>query len=631
LEILQRLSGELGALARSTEVEFLSIGEDLQHFQVDATEISKTSQSVAHLMSGERIATIVDGFREVIDRIRRMEGDSEQNVEALQRVLENLAEQERLLGGFHKTVRSLRVLRVSIRIESARLGEKDIGFSDLAEEVAKLALEIGDRCSQLLARSELLRHQIGQTLVSVRNLENNQHTQAGVMLDKTMSSLESITEKQVLSSEGAKHIATRYDVISRNIWEIVSSMQFHDITRQRLEHAREALYSLAGDHGRVGGTDLQKEDERGTAKGNGGKDDARRLFLGGIERWRHSGEAKEPLLMAGGVCELQVAQLRHAKDELTSAVKNIIINLRGMATQVAEMSLETREMAGTAGETGRSSLAEIEGGFASVIAALSSYADANRVMSLLMASVGRALGDMSAYIASIEGIGAKIKLIALNAVVKASHIGNEGETLGLLAEGIHGLSVETCRQTETASEVLRSITSTSTSLCAGVGADGEANNAEVAHVEQTLRTLLNALKDINLHIVSLLTRINEEGLALSDQILRTIEGVSVNRKVSAVIDNVVSRLSEIVTLSTSQNLTESQPDVAERMKALEASYTMQGEREVHQSMVTAGAVLEKSFGYPQSPPILGESTALRSENNSQEEIEEDLGDNVELF
>ena len=123
---------------------------------------------------------------------------------------------------------------------------------------------------------------------------------------------------------------------------------------------------------------------------------------------------------------------------------------------------------------------------------------------------------MSAHTGNIEAIGEKIKLIALNAIIKVCQIGDEGATLGVLAEAIHQLSVETRQRTENASEALRSITSASESLCAAVSADGKDKGGELAFVGEALSTQLRTLQNVNQGIVSLLTQMNLDGCSLSE-------------------------------------------------------------------------------------------------------------------
>jgi hypothetical protein len=631
LEPLQRAGRDLETLAKSTEGEFLSIGEQLQHFHQRAGEISKISQSVAHLMSGQEVAGVIEGFHDVIHRMKRLEGESELSLEGLQSVLEILTKLQGQLGGFHKTVRSLRMLCVSIKIESARQGDNDVGFQDLAGEVGKLALEVEDRCSHLFGRSEALSELIAEALNRVRSLLTSQHAQAGVILERTASSLESITERHSLSSAGAENISERYDAISRRIGEIVTSMQFHDITRQRMEHAKEALDRVLDDH-RVGGHGGRHDGTQNTeAKGGNAGCHARKVLLGNNGRENSSGEAAEFQRTAVSICKLQMAQLRHADKELVSAVEDIIDNLSGVASLVENITQETQKMAGAADKTGRSSLVEVESAFSSVMASLSTYADAKRELSVVIGSAGQTLGDMSSYIGDVEGIGTRIKLIALNAIVKASHMGTEGATLSLLAEAIHQLSADTCRQTEMVSQSLASITSASEVLCEGLGSDGRDEGAEIASIDETLKDLLNTLTSINQDTFSMLTRMNEEGRTLSNRLLTSAGTMSVHHRVDQVVCQVVSQLEEIVELSGVQGSTESQLEREERLRAIEASYTMQGERDVHQSILGAGAAVTDSSLDPTNIEAAHETKNEQVEGKSDEESEEDLGDNIEFF
>ena len=613
-QVLPALGSELESLGKSTEGEFLSIGEKLQDFYQRAGDISKISSTVARLMSGEELGAAIEGFRNVVDRMKRLEGESRRNTKTLQDVLENLAVLNRHVDGFGKTIRHLRVLSVSTRIESARLGDHNADFETLADEVGKLSLEIENRCFQLLGSSDSLNQLIGQTLAKVLDLETAQQTQATIVFDKTMSSLESLMERHGLSATGAGDISARYEAVSQRIGGIVSSMQFHDITRQRIEHVQQALAGL---------DPHERSEGNGTQQKVGG-------FLSGFGRIRPK-ETGENLRLVGDVSDLQIAQLHYAREELVSAVNNILDNLSAMSDLVAEMARETFKMAGAADETGQSFLNGVEAGFSSVASAIEAYGEANRELSLATGSVGSMLGQMSAHTGNIEAIGEKIKLIALNAIIKVCHIGEEGATLGVLAEAVHQLSVETRQRTETASESLRSITSASESLCAAVNADGKDKGC-VASVGDTLKTQLQALQKVNQGIVSLLKQMNLDGCSLSGDIRKTIDEVHVHRRVDQVIGNVVSGLGEIVAYSRSKGPAEDQADRAERMEALEATYTMQGEREVHHSLFELKTnPVEKPNGDAVTPLMADGMENEKTGSEPDKADQEDLGDNFELF
>lgn len=632
VKALPSLGRDLETLGKSTEAEFLVIGEELEGFHRHAGEISRLSTSVAQLMAGEEIATVIEGFREVVDRIRQLQGESRQNADTLGDVLQTLTRLNHQLNSFRVTVRTLRVLCVSTRIESARFGQRDIGFNGLADEVEKLAVVIEEKTSHLLARSESLSRLIGEVLVRVSELETTQHAQAEVILGKTVASLGALSKQQASSAAGVQEISHRYDAISRNIGEIVTSVQTHDITRQRIEHATEALDGIASQkpdtHPRGQG---EKAGDQATFNGTVGGEGGFRFRWPG--RRSHAGRAGVDLHTAGDICGIQAAQLRHARDLLVAEVENILENLSQVAGHVTEMSREMEKMAGTDKATGQSFLSEIETGFATVMSALSAYGAANRELSAVTNSVGDTLQDMSAYSGDVEGIGAQIRLIALNAIVKASHMGQEGASLAVLAEAVHHLSVETCERTGAVGETLGMVLSASESLCAGMVRDKEGRAAEVGRLRETLRTLLDSLHGVNRDVDQQLAEIHKEGCNLADGIQKTIAGVSVHRRIDQVLSEVISRLEEIVGLSSAHRPPDVESQSAERVRALEAAYTMQGERNVHQAALSA----RRSTGGKTGPtPLIrslpdGGVGTDKPDGKANDDSESDLGDNVELF
>jgi hypothetical protein len=605
MDHLNKIGDDLAVLSQSTEDEFLYIGEKLQGFFLSSKEISRLSSSVASLMSGGEIRGAIDGFQSIFERIEKLESESAQSTVTLKKVLGILEHMHEHLAGFRQTSRVLRVLCVCTRIESARLGQRDIGFSSLAGDVDKLAGEIETKCTHLLEQSISLSELIRQTLSKVLIIEAKQQGQARTILDNTMSSLMALTEKHSASSTCVTQIAARYDAISRSIGEIVASIQFQDITRQRFEHAKHAFDRLVSD---------KNEPTDSEASGRSGD-----------EQWQR-------LRMAGDICELQLAHFRHARVELVSAVRNIIQNLNAISSNVTEIGEETQNIVGAADEVGRSFLSEVETGFSSITSALSGYSDSSSELAVAMSSVGSTLNDMAIYATDIEGIGTKIKLIALNAIVKSCHIGEEGAALGVLAEGIHRLSVETCHRTATVCESFKAIITAAEALTIGIDSRNGGRAAEVGQLSNILEALLSTLQNVNMSIVSWLARMDEEGKTLSASIEETASSIAVHEQVDDVISAAIIQMNGVVALSRSLIPIWSQEDREDHLKALEASYTMQGERDIHRSIVSNAASPEPLI----STTIVAfsaENSALEAPDvdKSKADGEEDLGDNVELF
>ncbi|MGC9196897.1 MAG: hypothetical protein ACP5IL_15795 [Syntrophobacteraceae bacterium] len=608
------MANKLDFLARSTEGEFLAIGEKLQDFYARTTELSEACSVVAAHLSGKELETVIEGFGKVIEAVNRLENGSKRNTDYLRTVLEKLDSLEDVAEGFQKTILLLRVLCVSIRIESARLGDMDHGFETLAEEVHKLSLEIETRSSNVHASCQSLRLMIEQTLSRVLGLEAARQKQAGIVLTKTLSGLEALRGKHSQSAGAAQQISARFETVSNRIGDIVQSMQFHDITRQRIEHAREALVQL--DTNKKG---FATEGDLHT--GRQARLKALWDALLSLARKNH-----RDLHLVGDIAALQAIQLKNAGNQLQSAVNNILENLYTLAGLVEEMTRETTRLAGADNDRGSSFLEEIKTGFSTVISALGTYDESDRELSFALSAVADQFGEIASQAASIESMGAKIKLISLNAIVKACHAGSQGATLAVLAESTHQLSVETYRLTEMTSEALRSTILASDSLRAAVGTDQSDENRPAALCEG-LENQIETLERLNQDIFSTFIKVNAEGSALAGDIRRAVTEVGVHQKVHDGLSEIAAKLEEIVAFARSKATSGDQAKAQERLEELKAGYTMQAERNVHDTL--AQAKTDGKPGLENAPGLeAGDNTAA---NQTQGTSEEDLGDNVELF
>lgn len=72
-----------------------------------------------------------------------------------------------------------------------------------------------------------------------------------------------------------------------------------------------------------------------------------------------------------------------------------------------------------------------------------------------MNHVSATIAEMGNFVVDIEDVGAEIKLIALNASIKAARTGEQGRALGVLAMAIQRLSSEAREQTQAVSDALR--------------------------------------------------------------------------------------------------------------------------------------------------------------------------------
>jgi len=580
----------LQILAGSTEDEFLSIGARLQEFYTRTMEIGGDSSLVTDRLSGAETREAISELGNTVERmgvfLNLMHGEAERSSLTLQNTLEMIAGVDEPLSGFKKIMKVLHVLGISTKIESARLGQLGAGFHNLAEDVENLAVQINDKSTRIMSENVSLSCQIRETLVRMSDIETGQREDVRLLLEKTRSSLETISAVHRKCAEVAAAISEASGEVSRNISEVVTSMQFHDITRQQLEHVQEALCDL----------------EQRLASNDGMNPASAEAMAGEVY----------------GVCRLQSAQLIHARDGLALAVSGIVENLRGLADRSRAIARQTREIIRVADGAGDSLLIEIERSLAAVVGLLAKSQDANLNLRRAIESVAGTVAEISSFVIDIETVGEEIKLIAMNSQIKAARTGDEGAALGVLAEAIQRLSVDACAQTAAVTGTLREITRVTESLSDGVAVETRSGELDVDVMAGRLKGLIDSIRAVNDGVMATLAHSDAAVQELSDDIESATGGIRIHGAVDVEVEGITAELEQLMALArviTPEAL-------ASDLTTLSGRYTMHSERKIHASVAGSGmAVSAEVAAQGRDAP-----TPMADEMEESE-----LGDNVELF
>lgn len=632
---LESIGSDLNALAGSSESDFLALGEKLQEFHLRTAEISQLSSSIAELLSSTEVSGAAEAFDSIFDKAKQFKLRSKTTVEILGEVVRNLSELLDHMEGFRKIVLFLRVLCVSTRIETARI-EGEEGLEIVAEDIAGMIGSIELHHHQLIEGAETLINLTRQTLGRIRSLETVRESKAEIIFDHTLTCMNKLREQRARSSALATETALRYREIAGNIGEIVTCMQFHDITRQRVEHAASAILSISGPTrmaGHCGG-------ENGRATG-----------LHWFTRIREKAGPSR-FGMIGEVCELQSVQLRLANEELIAAVESIIRNLRQIASNISDIAKTTHEMAGFA-ETRNTHLPEIERGISSILDGLKDYGESESEVSEAMNTAGETLGHLCQFAENIKAIGSKMKLIALNAIVKASKMKEGGGPLGKLADAIHQLSIESDGYIQSVTRSLAKISDASAKLSSEKCMVASRTLIDLESMASSLEHPLKALRSADTAAVSLLTKMDERAFKLAEDIGLTTSETTVHHGLARQLNSMADQLSQAAAKTIHDGTRNTKYASEGYLQAIKATYTMESERLVHESLINKGAP-EKAPGTratisdrtdmihviaAEDKPLAVQQEDANLDNrqicsNSGEEKtvdENEFGENVELF
>ena len=604
IDDLQEMRKDIIELNRSSEKDFLSIGENLQDFYIRAREISKVSTSATGLIVGEKISNAINGLNDILAQLDDYQKESEDVSEKVNGIL--LEDILNIIGSiyepllvFKKIVKNLRVIGILTRVESSRLSHNRNEFNSLVDDVNKLAQVIESKSENTLSQSEILEELIKTTLVQVTGIRKEQQKKTRMILNDTQSNLEALKEKHRLSSEASKDISTCSDKISKSIGEVVSSMQFHDITRQKIEHVEEAFEEVC------------------------------HKLTEDLENEQGANDPQQRVSSMRSILRLQLGQLISARSEIKEAISNIEDNLKRVAGNASEMSEEIKKVAGSTEKDGSSSLSDIESGIATVTSSLFENIEAGKEFSGAIGTVADTVDKMSVFLSDIQEIGTEIELVALNAGIKAFRTGEEGAALTVLAESIQRLSSDARQRTNIVFDILKQITASAEDLKKGLGCEGDEDNQKIENMANDLETMVRSLNKVSSEVVSLLTGMNEDVEGLAVNIDEAVSGITVHKFFENVLNKVISRLEELVSDSERIAPVVSEEEENSVLGKLENNYTMDSERAVHDSFVKKNTGTEEES--PFSEPDNWAPSVDIEEVPDNMSGEDDLGDNVELF
>lgn len=245
------LTSQLDVVIKETETAVLEIGESFMEIVSRArNQASKAANAFGELAEGDGR----DG-NALIELSREALGAVMTNLHSVNDValntLENMRKVTHTMENIREVVHEIEyiadqtnLLALNASIEAARAGEHGRGFAVVADEVRKLSARSTTAASEIGKLIRAVESEIscmyGETEKSAEATELRSRESEEIMND-TLSKLNDVmlTAQNELDS-----LSTETEALAKDIGGIVISMQFQDITRQKIEHVIEPLQAL---------------------------------------------------------------------------------------------------------------------------------------------------------------------------------------------------------------------------------------------------------------------------------------------------------------------------------------------------------------------------------------------------
>ena len=258
LNLIPVLSRNLNNVTNRTEDAAIEIGESFSHIIKKSKDGSEEACAVVEYFVGSGDSESDSGESHIAQVIKNNEAAVGRVIEVLNGVkdmsnqfLGELEKVTRNLEGIYQFVEEMdyiadqtNLLALNAAIEAARAGEHGRGFAVVADEVRKLAnrssetaVSIKDKAKSSQSMIDSLYSDMeGRTVKTVTEIEGAQD-----MLKESIGRIKTSTSS---ISEAIQILTKNYEVISKDIENVMISLQFQDITRQEIEHVITPLEDL---------------------------------------------------------------------------------------------------------------------------------------------------------------------------------------------------------------------------------------------------------------------------------------------------------------------------------------------------------------------------------------------------
>jgi len=244
-------TGQLAEVMQQTETAALDLGKSFMNIVARSQDqTKKMSQSLSAFAGNdnENSVTLLDISRktllEVINIIKANADREAQTLKDMEAVIVHMKNISTIVNEIESIANQTNLLALNATIEAARAGEQGRGFAVVADEVRKLsdrsnasALEIRKRIATIDNNVKEMYAEIGERISeSGRKSEESEHV--------VVNALNKIDEANNTATKKLDELTDESEALAQDISGILVSMQFQDITRQRIEHVIESLQVL---------------------------------------------------------------------------------------------------------------------------------------------------------------------------------------------------------------------------------------------------------------------------------------------------------------------------------------------------------------------------------------------------
>lgn len=510
---------------------FVNVGEKLTRSASLLEQISAAFEALPGELdrpelaeATQQLATVSIRAGEISAAFAREQGD-------LTRLVELVGSAQRPVEDLRRSIRMMGILSINARVVSASvrgLENSDVFTSDIAT-LSSSAFETIGLFSQVY---ETLAHQVREAAATRARFEQRHSSSLDDLSRKIALSVDEVTAQRQRSAEESSETARVTRSINQGVMTAVMALQVGDATRQRVELVEHSLAISS-----------ELAPETGTA-----------------------------------IAALGAAQLNDTIATLDAEVAEAQRALGTLADDAQQITIRSQQVYGEGG-TGGSALSLLSEQTRLAVMVLRDCEGERQKLGEVTSAVEATVKQMIGHVEAVQEIEANMRLVSLNAAIRCAQLGTEGAALNVIARQLRDLTGETVAAADAAADRLRQTAELALAFSAAAG-DETLN--QVARLERQALDGLGLMESVETRIRTALVVLGQAAPKVASLLNAAISDFSDHGAIAEALADVEMQLTE----QGQDAATSASPgtELAETLARIRRSYTMEGERRIHDGM-----------------------------------------------
>ena len=528
---VQSIVESLAAPRQEIEAAFVTVGDSLAKSAGLLDQIASTFEALPRDLDRPELTEATAKLTEVGTRAREISESFAQEQADIVRLVDVVSKANRPISDLRRSIRMMGILAINARVVAAsvaNLEDSDVFTTDIATLSGSAAKTIAE-FSEIYAK---LGAEVHKAAAARAHFEETHSSTLSELAERIAASLADVTSQRQRSSDGSAETVRISRAIGQRVMTAVMALQVGDATRQRVEHIEIAL-------GRV------------------------------------DGAAADSL---GAIAELSAAQLADAIQTLDFEVVEAERALAELAADAKIITARSVAVYGS-GKEGSSALSRLNAEMRQAVTVLRDCESERKKLGAVAGEVEATVKVLLQHVEAVQDIESNMRLVSLNAAIKCAQLGPDGAALNVIARQLRDLTGETVTAAETAASGLGEAAQLALAFSAASG--GEAVN-QMAQLEHDATSGLVLMDGVEKRIREALNVLAQAGPAVTDLLGAASYGFSDHQSFSEALSDAQLR---IVVLGSAESYRVA-PDsaLASLLVGIRKSYTMEGERRIHDAM-----------------------------------------------